>query len=275
MRRGSGNRPPQQADGLCLRALGSAGPCASNVSAIWSPIRITGLSAVIGSWKIMATRGRAEPCQRPRRGRADLRPSSDRAGLAVTLRATAPSAAWAHIDLPEPDSPTTQRILPGVRSRKPVHGVGPIGAGRQRELQSSMARLSAAMFSAHPCKRGLSASFRPSPIRLSASTEIRMAMPGRSVIHQASDHGAPGADHVAPAHQIGIAEAEKGQRGFRAGSRRNHQRRHHDDRRRALGRISRQMIAAVDCAGDAAAWTYSRVRSDSTSPAPAAPRAAS
>jgi hypothetical protein len=31
-------------------------PCASTASAIWSPTRMTGLSAVMGSWKIMAMR---------------------------------------------------------------------------------------------------------------------------------------------------------------------------------------------------------------------------
>src|SRR3954466_5070777 len=34
-------------------------------------------------------------------------------------------------------------------------------------------------------RRGLSASLRPSPIKLSPSTEIRMATPGNTVIHQA------------------------------------------------------------------------------------------
>ena len=34
-------------------------------------------------------------------------------------------------------------------------------------------------------RRGLSASFKPSPMRLSASTDSRMASPGNTVIHHA------------------------------------------------------------------------------------------
>ncbi len=40
----------------------------------------------------------------------------DLAGLGFTFSGSRPISAWAHIDFPEPDSPTTQRILPAVRS---------------------------------------------------------------------------------------------------------------------------------------------------------------
>ena len=100
----------------------SAAPCASNISAIWSPIRITGLSAVIGSWKIMRDAGgRAARASRRRRASAGrgLRTGS-RPPSADTRVGNRPITACAHIDLPEPDSPTTQSDLarPQIEARR-------------------------------------------------------------------------------------------------------------------------------------------------------------
>src|SRR5437870_11256134 len=71
----------------------------------------------------------------------------------------------------------------GELERNVIHGMGAVATGRQRQLQipdddGHAQRPPLA-------RRGLSASLRPSPIRFSASTETRMAMPGNTVIHQA------------------------------------------------------------------------------------------
>ena len=83
------------------------------LSPIWSPMLRSGFSAVIGSWKIMAMRA-------PRRRRIS---ASDFASRSSPASSTCPAAtrtpsgsrritALAVMDLPEPLSPTTQRIFP-------------------------------------------------------------------------------------------------------------------------------------------------------------------
>ena len=83
-------------------------------SMIWSPILSTGLSEVIGSWKIMAI-------SRPRMRRMS---SSDRESRSCPPKRTLPAmravragssrmTASADTDLPEPDSPTMATISPG------------------------------------------------------------------------------------------------------------------------------------------------------------------
>jgi hypothetical protein len=82
-----------------------------NISPIWSPMVRSGLSAVIGSWKIMAI-----PVPRTRRMSAALafarsRPSNiTRPASMLTPSGSSRMMALAMIDLPDPDSPTTQRI---------------------------------------------------------------------------------------------------------------------------------------------------------------------
>ena len=87
----------------------------SSTSSIWSPTVMTGLSAVMGSWKTIAMR-------EPRRSRSC-------AGVLVVISSPAslieppvraswpfgsnPMTACAVTDLPDPDSPTMQRISPG------------------------------------------------------------------------------------------------------------------------------------------------------------------
>ena len=83
-------------------------------SVIWSPIFKTGLSDVIGSWKIMAI-------SRPRMRRIS---SSDRCSSSRPSKRTDPCVravpggssrmtASADTDLPEPNSPTIATISPG------------------------------------------------------------------------------------------------------------------------------------------------------------------
>ncbi len=82
---------------------------------ICSPIRSTGLSDVIGSWKIMAI-------SRPRMRRisssescSSSRPSkrTDPLGMRAVPGGSSCMMASADTDLPEPDSPTIATISPG------------------------------------------------------------------------------------------------------------------------------------------------------------------
>jgi hypothetical protein len=82
-----------------------------NISPIWSPTVRSGLSAVIGSWKIMAMPAPRTPrisaivaVARSRPSKCTLPPSM------VISFGSSRMMALAMIDLPEPDSPTTQRI---------------------------------------------------------------------------------------------------------------------------------------------------------------------
>ena len=85
---------------------------------IWSSMRIDGLSAVIGSWKIMPTR-------LPRSVRSVAAstwirsiPSNSAAPRSTLMaRGSRPIRLCAQSDLPEPDSPTMHRISPAGRSK--------------------------------------------------------------------------------------------------------------------------------------------------------------
>ena len=94
-----------------------ARPCTSSVSAIWSPIVKTGLSAVIGSWKISAISA-------PRTARISRSGSVSRSRpLKRMLPPAMRPGGWtsrmidsAVTDLPLPDSPTSPSVSP-ARSR--------------------------------------------------------------------------------------------------------------------------------------------------------------
>src|SRR5690349_12385810 len=94
------------------RSFGSRSVWTSSTSAIWSPTRSTGLSAVIGSWNTIAMR----VPRMARRSASDLvvssSPSSRIEPLSTAIAAfgSKPITACAVTDLPEPDSPTTQTI---------------------------------------------------------------------------------------------------------------------------------------------------------------------
>ncbi len=82
-------------------------------SAIWAPIRLTGLRAVIGSWKIMLSSA-------PHTGRSSrslMADSSWPPKWTVPLRSTSRGGRRPMIErertvLPEPDSPTIPSVLP-------------------------------------------------------------------------------------------------------------------------------------------------------------------
>ena len=86
-----------------------------NISATWSPMVRSGLSAVIGSWKIMAMPA-------PRTPRISLTDAAQRSRPSnmilprsiLTSFGNSRMMAFAIIDLPEPDLPTTHRISLGT-----------------------------------------------------------------------------------------------------------------------------------------------------------------
>ena len=95
-----------------FRARASSEVCARNTSSIWRPTGTTGLSAVIGSWKIIAMRV-ARNC-RKRRSLA----VSNSSPTSLTLPPVGGSAFFCNspitvsevTDLPEPLSPTRQSV---------------------------------------------------------------------------------------------------------------------------------------------------------------------
>ena len=86
--------------------------------------------------------------------------------------------------LPQPDSPTMPSVRPAARSK-----LRPSITLRDRAvLEIEFDRQSLDLEQrAHRCLSfGLKASFRPSPIRLTDSTVMKMARPGKVTGHQAS-----------------------------------------------------------------------------------------
>ncbi len=95
----------------CFRVIGR---CRRTASVIWSPIRITGLSEVIGSWKIIEMRfpriWRISVSSRPRRSvpSSTMEPPTILPGGLGTRRMTESAVTL----LPQPDSPTMARVSP-------------------------------------------------------------------------------------------------------------------------------------------------------------------
>ena len=128
-----------------MRALRSAGAscvCSASTSSICTPQRMTGFSAVIGSWKIMPMR-----VQRNSRSRASdtFTKSSPCRAMRLPVRTgrlfgSRPMVEKAMTDLPEPDSPTRQTISPGATdSVTPVTALSrslPLGRPMLRFLSS-------------------------------------------------------------------------------------------------------------------------------------------
>ena len=120
--------------------------CTSGPSAIWSPTRITGLSAVIGSWKIIDTSCRAARAGGPRRQRITSTPSITTwpAGDLRRGAAAAPRIARSAMLLPDPDSPTRPSASPGPTSNDAPSTARSDAAGeRDLDLQVAHARAAA------------------------------------------------------------------------------------------------------------------------------------
>ncbi len=147
--------------------------CQSRPSAIWSPMRITGLRAVIGSWKIMPMRA-PRIWQSSLSGRARRsRPSSRMRPAARMPPGSRPMMASASRDLPDPDSPTMPSVPPSSR-RKLISAIN--GEGRLAfEMHRDPLQLQAHR---RPSRRGSKRSRKPSPRRLKPSTARAIATPG-------------------------------------------------------------------------------------------------
>ena len=89
----------------------------SKTSATWNPLVSTGLSAVIGSWKISPTSlprtARSAACRAP----ISSLPRSFAEPLVREFLGSRPRIPIAVTDLPEPDSPTTASTSPGLMAR--------------------------------------------------------------------------------------------------------------------------------------------------------------
>ncbi len=91
----------------------------SGSSAIWSPTRITGLSAVIGSWKIIETVVPRSSLRRSSPAAVTSTPSiSIVPPVSFAPRGSRPTSARRVTVFPEPDSPTRPSASPGSTSNE-------------------------------------------------------------------------------------------------------------------------------------------------------------
>ena len=145
---------------------------------------MTGLSAVIGSWKIMAMRVPRRSRRRAGVASSTSSPSSSTSpAVAVSSRGSRPMTAWAVTDLPEPDSPTTHTISPAPTEKRDVlDGMGAVRAARQADREAFDGEDGRGCRPSAPhtrlAKRGSSVSRRPSPSMLMASTANARHTPG-------------------------------------------------------------------------------------------------
>src|SRR5947207_2399645 len=183
----SRSRNPTSSASARVRVRRSAGarcPCASNASMIWSPILITGLSAVIGSWKIIAMR-------RPRNVRhsaagsfSKSRPSKRIAPATARISlGSRPITAEAQTVLPEPDSPTTQRICRGCSaSETPSTAKARSASAGSASVSCSIDRIASAAVSLMVSDP--TSFLFPSPLRRQRDAVLAMV---RGAIHDAAD----------------------------------------------------------------------------------------
>src|SRR3954470_19802893 len=99
-----------------MRSLLSSGWCAWSVSRKWSEMRISGLSRVIGSWKIRPSFGprSARSCRRGIVTRSC--PSNSTLPLRFAASGSSPRTPRPSVDLPQPDSPTRPSVSPRLMS---------------------------------------------------------------------------------------------------------------------------------------------------------------
>ncbi len=128
-----------------------------------------------------------------------------------------PITACAIIDLPEPDSPTTQSISPAaIAARRPRPRSARSASRRQGERRGSRSTRTGSTISV-----ALAGEARVERVvqAFADQVERQHGQEDRDAREEADPPGveqarAAGADHVAPAHQVRIAEPEEGQRGF-------------------------------------------------------------
>ncbi len=159
----------------------------SSTSAIWSPTFMTGLSAVIGSWKIIEMR--SPRMRRISAGDLSSRSSpssSTRPAVAVSCPGgSRPMTACAVTDFPEPDSPTTQTISPGATANETFSTAfrrsAPVGQADGEALHVEH-RLGVDGHHTRRASFGSSRSRKPSPSTLTASTVNARQMPGKKML---------------------------------------------------------------------------------------------
>src|SRR5882757_5189815 len=187
----------------------------------------------------MAMRRPRMSCQSSSLQASRLRPSKAISPLSVvTVSGNSPISAWAHIDFPDPDSPTTQTISPATRSNEtPSTAYGrslPWGSAIFRFLIETDGGLdiSAAALGKPRVERIVEAfadQVQAKDGQQNGETGKHRDPPGLT------HHRPPGADHVAPGDQVGIAKPEKRQRGLEQDRGRDHQRGQHDHGRQRVG----------------------------------------
>src|SRR5579883_58654 len=210
--------------------------CVATTSSICRPIVISGLSAAIGSWKIMAIsppricRSRAALAASRFSPLKRMRPALTRSRRGGSN----PRMLRAITDLPEPDSPTTQRISFSARARPTSStACGRSAPGGRSTVRPLISRRGAGI-SERPQARvqrvveALADEVDGEDRKQNGDAGNGAEPPRRPQI------GAAGADHEAPAHDVGIAEAEKGQSRFDEDRRRDEERAGDDDGREAV-----------------------------------------
>ena len=176
----------------------------------------TGFSAVIGSWNTIAIR---LPRSRRRRAAPTVSTSSPSSRIrpedGVRIFGSRPITAAAVTDLPEPDSPTTQTISPGctVRLRSWIAKArSPPPGSRTERFRTSRTGGAHRPFPKLRAVRGSSASRRPSPIMLTASTVGPGTGPETGSPRARSERRSALGHDVAPARNLGgDAGAEEAQ----------------------------------------------------------------
>ena len=161
--------------------------CSTNISAICRPTGETGLSAVIGSWKIMAMRlPRSSRCSAADRFWIS-RPSNRMAPPPIDSGwRSRPIRASAVMLLPQPDSPTRPNVSPrSMRNETP--STAATWLDRVVEIDAQILdfdqRSSRHMRRLRDC--GSRMSRKPSPSRLRPSTVRKIARPGKIESHGA------------------------------------------------------------------------------------------
>ena len=185
-------------------------------SAICSPMRISGLSELIGSWKTIAIAV-------PHSSRSSLsgRPTSSSPSKRTDpLRITSGPESSPMIDrlstvLPEPDSPTMPTDFAAAhRERHPVDGAHE--PPRRAEVGDQVGRPRAAVGHQTAAERMSKRRASQSPMRLNDSTVRNSIRQGNTVAHQPVRHGvAILVDQLAPRRRRRFdAEPEERQRGL-------------------------------------------------------------
>ena len=193
------------------------------------------------------SRSPSMPADRGRRTR--MRSRRTRPGKSMR-----PISASAVTLLPEPDSPTMPTTSPGVDIERSTPSTAmQRRAAVEPNSTRQVLRCRAVAMRHQRFSFGSSASRSPSPIRLNASTVIRIARPGNVTTHHARwMNSQRRGQHRAPLRRRRLrAEAEEAERGGIEDRGREAERRLHDQRRGAVGQHGVEHQPQRAGAGDA------------------------